>query len=273
MKWLRNWRRKRALASTRIDEDLWQRVLSGLPFLRGLGADDLLRLRELAIQFLHEKEMHGAGDLELSDDIRLSIAVQACLPILNLGLAAYAGWVGVIVYPGEFLAQRQEMDEDGVMHEYEEELSGEAWEGGPVILSWSDVAMTSAGYNVVIHEFAHKLDMENGNADGYPVPRNGMDPAQWTRTWQSAYAEFCRQLDAGQRTLIDPYAAEHPAEFFAVASEMFFTHSAVLARDWPALYEQLVRYYCQDPAGLLPETQTGELPPLQAPARSRHGGP
>src|SRR5690606_111356 len=152
----KSWRRRRALKATQIGEALWQRVLAGLPFLRGLSAADLEELRALTVLFLAEKEMHGAADLELSDDIRLSIALQACLPILKLGLAAYDGWVGVVVYPGEFRVKRQEMDEDGVMHEYEEELSGEAWEGGPVVLSWQDVKLTEAGYNVVIHEFAHK---------------------------------------------------------------------------------------------------------------------
>lgn len=248
MGFLRSWRRKRALKTTPIDEALWQRVLARLPFLRGLGVGDLGRLRELAIQFLAEKEMHGAGGLELSDDIRLSIALQACLPILNLGLDAYEGWVGVIVYPGEFVVRREEMDEDGVVHEIEEGLSGEAWEGGPVVLSWEDVALTEAGYNVVIHEFAHKLDMENGGADGFPVPRNGMDAQQWQQVWEKSYENFCRQVDAGAPTLVDAYAAEHPAEFFAVMSEMFFTHSEVLARDWAELYGQLARYYRQDPA-------------------------
>jgi Mlc titration factor MtfA (ptsG expression regulator) len=245
---IKNWRRRRALKNQSIDEDLWRRVLAGLPFLRGLSSAELGELRELALLFLAEKEMHGAGGLELSDDICLSIALQACLPILKLGLDAYAGWVGVVVYPAEFLVRREEMDEDGVMHEYEEELSGEAWEGGPVVLSWQDVKLTSAGYNVVIHEFAHKLDMENGNADGFPVPRNGLDPERWQEVWQLAYDGFCREVDAGRETLVDPYAAEHPAEFFAVMSEMFFTHSEVLARDWPGLYEQLAGYYRQDPA-------------------------
>lgn len=258
MRWLREWRRRRAVRTTRIDPALWDKVLSGLPFLRGLAPRDLARLQDLAVQFLHEKELSGAGGLELDDDIRLSIALQACLPILNLGLDAYAGWVGIIVYPGEFVVRREELDEDGVMHEYEEALSGEAWEGGPVILSWADVAMTEAGYNVVIHEFAHKLDMENGNADGYPVPRNGVRTARWQAAWESAYAEFCRQVEAGQATLLDPYAAEHPAEFFAVMSEMFFTHSAVVGRDWPALYDELAHYYLQDPAERL---APGELPP------------
>ena len=251
MTFLKSWRRKRALAKTRIDEALWQRVLAGLPFLRGLPEADLARLRELTVLFLAEKEMHGAAGFELTDEVCLSIALQACLPILNLGLDAYDDWVGVIVYAGEFKARREEMDEDGVVHEYDEELSGEAWEGGPVVLSWQDASMTEAGYNVVIHEFAHKLDMRDGNADGFPTPQAGMDSAAWSEVFTTAYEDFCQRVDAGEPSVVDPYASEHPAEFFAVMSEMFFTHSGVLARDWPALYEQLARYYSQDPAGVL----------------------
>ena len=127
--------------------------------------------------------MHGAGGLELTDEIRLAIAVQAVLPVLNLGLDLYGGWVGIVVYPGEFRVRRQEPDEDGVVHEWDDELSGEAWPGGPVLLSWEDVTLGTAapedggepGYNVVIHEFAHKIDMLNGEADGYPAPHPDMD--------------------------------------------------------------------------------------------------
>ena len=128
---IRNWRRKRALANTSIDEALWQQAFAGLPFLRGLSSSDLTRLRELAVLFLAEKEMHGADGFELTDDVRLSIALQACLPILNLGLDQYDDWVGVVIYAGEFRVTREEMDEDGVMHEFEDELSGEAWESCP----------------------------------------------------------------------------------------------------------------------------------------------
>ena len=252
---IRNWQRKRALEKTRIDEALWQDVLAGLPFLRGLSAADLARLRELAVLFLSEKEMHGADGFELTDEVRLSITLQACLPILNLGLDQYDDWVGVVVYAGEFTVTHEEMDDDGVMHEIEEELSGEAWEGGPVVLSWQDASMTEAGYNVVIHEFAHKLDMRNGDADGFPLPHESMDVKAWSEVFGAAYDAFCRQVDTDQPTLVDPYAAEHPAEFFAVMSEMFFTQSAVLARDWPALYEQLASYYRQDPAERFPAQQ------------------
>jgi MtfA peptidase len=247
----RNWRRQRLLAGNRIDPGLWRSVIGKLSFLRGMETADLERLRELAILFLAEKEMHGAAGMELSDDVRLSIAVQACLPVLNLGLDIYEGWVGIIVYPAEFRVTKQEVDEDGVMHEFEDELSGEAWPGGPVILSWQDVKMSGAGYNVVIHEFAHKIHMLREDDEAYPLPFPGMDARQWREVLERSYERLCREVDAGRPTLVDPYAAEHPAEFFAVMSEAFFTDAAVLARDWPELYRQLAAFYRQDTAGVL----------------------
>lgn len=251
MGWLRDFRRRRVLARARVDERIWSEVLAGLPFLKGLHADELARLRELALVFLHEKEMHGAGDFRLDDRIRLSIAVQACLPILNLGLDFYDGWVGVIVYPGEFRVRMSEVDEDGVVHEFEDELSGEAWPGGPVVLSWEDASKSETGYNVVIHEFAHKIHMQREDPDGYPLPHAGMNAAEWRRVLDDGYKRLCDQLDSGRPSLVDEYAAEHPAEFFAVMSEMFFTDSAVLARDWTELYRELAQFYRQDPAGML----------------------
>ena len=257
----RTWRRKRLLRRTTIDDALWNRVLARLPFLAGLSADELRRLRDLAIVFLHEKEMSGAGGLELTDDIRLEIALQACLPILNLGLDIYDGWVGIVVYPTEFRVRRQELDEDGVMHEWDDELSGEAWPGGPVLLSWEDVELGTAapeaggeaGYNVIIHEFAHKIDMLGGEADGLPAPHADMDAAAWARALESAYARFVGRVERENETLLDPYAAEHPAEFFAVASETFFTEPHALKKEFPGLYEQFTRFYRQDPAARLPK--------------------
>jgi len=249
MGFLRNWRRKRALKNTRIDEALWKRVATKLPFLRGLAEDQTARLKQLVILFLAEKEMHGAHGLELTDEVRLSIAAQACLPVLNLGLDIYDGWVGVIVYPGEFRVKKEETDEDGVVHTIEDELAGEAWPGGPVVLSWEDVALAERGYNVVIHEFAHKIHMDGAGDADFPAARAGMDSKKWRKTLEEAYDRFCREVDADRPTLIDPYASEHPAEFFAVMSEAFFTESAVLARDWPEMYGQLALFYRQDPAG------------------------
>ena len=248
MGFLREWRRKRTLKRARLDGTLWERVAAGLSFLRGLSEEETARLKQLVILFLAEKEMHGARGLQLTDDVRLSIAAQACLPILNLGLDVYRGWVGVIVYPGEFRVRKEEVDENGVVHTFEEELAGEAWPGGPVILSWEDVGMAERGYNVVIHEFAHKIHMDGGGDADLPAARTGMDAARWRMALEQAYRRFCAEVDADQPTFIDPYAAEHPAEFFAVMSEAFFTESAVLARDWPELYSQLALFYRQDPA-------------------------
>jgi len=249
MGFIRNWRRRRVLKNARLDDALWSKVTSTLSFLRGLTDKESWRLRELVLLFLSEKEMHGAGTFVLADEVRLSIAVQACLPILNLGLDVYDSWVGVIVYPGEFRVRKEEMDADGVVHTTDEGLAGEAWPGGPVVLSWEDVGLSERGYNVVIHEFAHKIHMDGGGDQDFPAERPGMNPERWRETLEASYQSFCADVDADRPTFIDPYAAEHPAEFFAVMSEAFFTESAVLARDWPDLYRQLALFYRQDPAG------------------------
>ncbi|MBS0544460.1 MAG: zinc-dependent peptidase [Proteobacteria bacterium] len=231
-----------------IPDALWRRVEAALPFLDFLGADERLRLRDLARGFLAEKEFHGAQGLRLTDEMLLGIALQACLPILNKGLDAYRSWVGVIVYPGDFVIPRHEMDEDGVVHEYDDEVLGEAWEGGPVVLSWFPGHLAPDGVNVVIHEFAHKLDMENGGADGFPRLPAGMSREAWAGVFSSAYEAFCDDVDAGRDTVLDPYAAESPGEFFAVASEAFFETPAILSEDHPDVYAQLAAFYGSDPA-------------------------
>ncbi len=251
--YFKTWRRKRALREERLDQALWQRVTGSLPFLQGLTPAEAQRLQDCAVLFLDEKEMHGARGFVLTDAVRLSIAVQACLPILNLGLDAYQGWVGIVIYPGEFKVRREEMDASGVVHEFDDELSGEAWPGGPVILSWQDVTLGAAGYNVVIHEFAHKLHMTSGDMDDFPLPHAHMDREQWLAAWDKAYDEFCAQVDRGMDTVIDPYASEQPAEFFAVLSEAFFTLPQAVRSIYPELYTQLALFYKQDPAARLPE--------------------
>jgi Mlc titration factor MtfA (ptsG expression regulator) len=244
----RKWRRERRLATLTVPPPLWARVEAMLPFLDFLDAEARPRLRELARGFLVEKEFYGAHGLELTDEMLLAIALQACLPILNIGLAAYRGWVGVVVYPGDFIIPRREIDENGVVHEYDAEVLGEAWEGGPVLVSWHDDGDAPAGVNVVIHEFAHKLDMANGNVDGLPILPPGMSRAAWANAFIHAYEHFCDAVDAGEETLLDPYGAESPAEFFAVASEAFFETPCRLEAELPAIYEQLRGFYRLDPA-------------------------
>ena len=247
---LKVWQRKRAASRFVISEATWARVEAKLPFLRFVTPADRARLRQLALEFLSTKEMSGAQGLELRDGIRLAIALQACLPILNLGLDYYEGWIGIVVYPGDFIIPRQQLDEAGVMHEYADVVAGEAWYGGPVLLSWYEEfeAGDNDGANVVIHEFAHKLDMLNGAADGMPPLQPGMNSATWTRIWRSAYEDFCVRLETGEEIALDPYAAGHPAEFFAVASEVFFETPLTLQTAYPLVYQQLKLFYRQDPA-------------------------
>jgi MtfA peptidase len=251
MGWLRNWRRRRLLAQQRIDEALWRAVTRSLPFLRGLTPEDLERLRALSLLLLVEKDISGARGLALDDAMRLSIAVQACLPVLNLGLDRYDVWSEIVVHPGDFRVKVTETDEQGVVHEFDDERAGESWQGGPVVLSW-DAARNAPDMNVVIHEFAHKLDMAGGAADGMPPLHSGMDRRAWAQAFRVAYEGFCDAVDRDRETWLDPYAAESPAEFFAVISEAFFVAPQETRRRYPDVYEQLKRFYRQDPAARLP---------------------
>jgi Mlc titration factor MtfA (ptsG expression regulator) len=189
--------------------------------------------------------------MEVDIGMATVIAASAALPVLNLGYGWYEGWKEIVVYPGEFLHEGEQMDEAGVVHHVRHARSGESWDGGPMVLSWEDVQWSGLGegYNVVIHEFAHKLDMKNGNANGRPPLHTGMDPDGWARDFHSAYDDFCRRVDAGEETLIDPYAADSPAEFFAVLTEYFFEAPDVLHEIYPAVYAQLRQFYLQDPLG------------------------
>jgi len=243
----RKWRLQRAAAQLSISDEQWQDAEGRLPFLDRLSDGERQRLRTLAREFIASKEWSGAQGLRLSADIQLSIALQACLLILELGLDWYRGWVGIIVYPGDFVIPRQVVDEDGIVHEYDDAVLGEAWEGGPVLLSWFDEATAPDDVSIVIHEFAHKLDMTNGGVDGMPRLHAGMHAADWYAAFQPAFEDFRRRVEQGEETEIDPYAAEHPSEFFAVASEVFFEAPDVLYAAYPAVYQQLRSFYRQDP--------------------------
>jgi Mlc titration factor MtfA (ptsG expression regulator) len=249
----RRWRRNRIIERAQIDPELWRRTLEQLPFLDGLTDGERERLRRTVILFLHSKSIHGAGGLALDAEMPLLIAAQACILILNLDIDYYDGWVEIIVYPDEFLPKFEYMDEDGVVHTDHAPRAGEAWLQGPVILSWADVALLADGdgVNVVIHEFAHKLDMLNGDANGYPPLHAGMSRHAWAGAFEAAYADFSRRVDAGEETAIDPYAAESPAEFFAVMSEAYFETPRVVLAEYPGIYAQLKEFYRQDPAARL----------------------
>ncbi|HWK63103.1 MAG TPA: M90 family metallopeptidase [Eoetvoesiella sp.] len=252
-----------------ISPRAWRRAVDGLPFLAGLSAQQDEALRARAAWLLASKTFSGAHGFEITDDIRLAVAIQAALPIMELDPSLYEGWVEIVVYPGGFLIPRSEVHEDGVVHEYLLEASGEAWEGGPIILSWEDSEPGGRhAVNVVIHEFAHKLDLYGGAADGMPSLHDHADirPAIWMRVLDAAFDDFNTALDAVEDAIprhidpeseaaapwydslpLDPYAAMDTAEFFAVSSEAFFVDPEPLAQALPDWYGLLRQYYRQDP--------------------------
>jgi MtfA peptidase len=249
-------REQSSLARRAIPDALWQQTLAALPFLAPRSAQDLARLRRMASLFLDRKEFHGAGGLVVGDAIALSVAVQACLPVLELGIDQYDGFVGIVMHADAVVAEREVTDEHGIVHRYDEVLAGEAMEGGPVMLSWADVQgpddtdAAASAYNVVIHEFAHVLDMRDGQPDGVPLLPTVKDREAWLAVLMPEYDRFRERVVCGYETVLDAYAAEAPDEFFAVASEGFFVTPRELKQEQPALYRLLASYYRQDPAAL-----------------------
>ena len=226
---------------------LWHAVESRLPFLAYLPDEARARLRRISVDFLDQKKFFGTNGFELGDEIMLSIAIQASLPILKQGISAYRDWVGIVVYSGEFVARRQVRDIAGVVHEFDDILLGQAREDGPVLVAWFDERPRD-GVNVIIHEFAHKLDMANGHADGYPALLPGMSRQTWARDFTQAYNTLCERVNSGVDTTLDPYATTSPAEFFAVASQAFFETTISLETNFPAVYAQLSQLYGIDTA-------------------------
>jgi MtfA peptidase len=254
-RWRLRWRAWREAAAVRrrpIPDDLWKRTLVRYPFLRRRDPAAAAELRRMASLFLDRKEFSAAPGVRLTNDVVVAVAAQACLPVLRLGLGAYDRFVGIVLHPDQVVARREVTDDDGVVHEYDEVLSGEAMEGGPVTLSWRDVrrAGRSAAdaYNVVIHEFAHVLDMADGVADGVPLLPPGLPPAEWRQVVGADYERFVARVDAGEATALDPYGAQSIDEFFAVASEAFFVAPLAMKAEHPALYGVFLRFYRQDPA-------------------------
>jgi MtfA peptidase len=251
--YLRRKRRERVLKSTLFDEAAWAHEIEGHSFTRTLNDAERASLRKLVLLFLSEKPINAAGTLNIDFYAKLSIAIQACMLILNLGIDWYRTWGEVIVYPAEFVARREKVDKAGVVHSVVESMSGESWDHGTVVLSLADVMRAGEtengkGYNVVLHEFAHQLDMLNGKPDGYPPLHVDMSPEQWTLTFSTAYEHFCKRVRSWDVTLINEYAAKDPAEFFAVMSEAFFETPLAVKGEYPEVYQQLALFYRQDPA-------------------------
>ncbi len=246
----RGLRRTRIIRENLLPEDIWAWLRDDHPILDGLTSDELERLRRLSTLFLHEKVFEGADGLSLTDGMREVIAVQACLPVLNLGLDWYENWKTVVVVPDVFVEEHTAFDEAGVAHEWDEDKSGESWDTGPVLLSWKDVEASGwgEGYNVVIHEAAHRLDLLDGAAHGRPALHEGMDPVEWHQVFAAAYEDLKRKTSRRRKgTRIDAYAVEDDGEFFAVTSEYFFESPEVLRSEYPEVYRLLSTFYRQDP--------------------------
>jgi Mlc titration factor MtfA (ptsG expression regulator) len=241
------WRRRPpALSSSQQDA-----LRAQLPWLARLPAEREARLFDLVAQFQAGKTITPVQGLVLDDFQRLHLAALACLPLLEFGAEGLRGWHEVIVYPGAFRVHRQHHDADtGVVAEWMDELSGESWDQGPLVLSWADVEAErddpEAGYALVAHEMAHKLDALDGAMDGTP-PLPAAWQREWARDFQAAYTALCARVDAGEVTAIDDYAAEAPEEFFAVTSEYHFSAPALLAREMPAVAAHLARFYGASP--------------------------
>lgn len=274
---LRVWRDRRVLKRTVIPPALWDEIHSRLPILDGLPPESDHRLQQRSILFLAHKRLTLLGDIALADIDRLALATQAQLPLLYLPEEDwYGNFHELILYPSDFVSPQRYRDDSGIEHEGNENHSGEAWLQGPVILAWSGVQESGdwTGYNLVIHELAHKLDMLNGDANGLPPLHRDMSLPRWAEVMQAAYDDLNRQIDTHKETLIDPYASEHPAEFFAVCCEYFFTAPDVLDQAYPDVYMQLRQFFRQDPLTRLQAlAQRISIPAAESPLRGASGEP
>jgi MtfA peptidase len=284
MHWLRQLFQR---SKRQIPEPLWKDCFARLPFLHRLSDAEAATLKAVCETLLDRKTFTGTAGFTLTDEIAVLIAAQAALPVLHLTPDLYDDMAGVIVYPAAFVIPQTDIDEAGVVHEWRAPVSGEALDaGGAIVLSWEDVQQSDAsGYNVVIHEFAHKIDMRDGAANGCPpflaAYHQGIDSRQWQHVFGDAYRDFGQRVDRLDAQLpddfddqkpahadrydvlcselpLDPYAATHPAEFFAVASEAFFVRSEPLAAAYPDVFRLLQMYYRQDPLGVTPGKTAGK---------------
>lgn len=242
---IKDWREQRILDNSEFTHEDWTRAAERIMILDRLTEDELSRLFDLATLFLADKSITGAQGFEVTDKVRQSIALQACLPILYLGLELYKGWSSIIIYSGSYKSEAKSVDEYGIVHEGQQHRSGEAWQRGPVILSWKDAKHSGErdGHNVVIHEFVHKLDMLNGRANGFPPMQPDMDPERWTKIMSRDFEDFQTHRKSG----LDRYGATNPAEFLAVLSEVFFETPQKLVDAYPDIYDIMVKFFRQTP--------------------------
>lgn len=250
--WLQKRRHSHILAAPFPVE--WRVILErNVPLYAPLPEADKQTLRDKTQIFLAEKNFEGCGGLELTDEIKVTIAANACLLVLHLDREDVFPTVeSVVVYPSAYKVPPQKRRVGGVVLETEPVLAGEAWKWGTVVLSWDAVRrgaiVPDDGHNVVVHEFAHALDHEDGDADGAPVLPDRTMYGPWAKVLGAEYDHLVWSRDHGREELLDAYGATNPAEFFAVASETFFERPAQMKDRHPELYAELALFYRQDPA-------------------------
>ncbi len=240
--------RRRQKLRTRPFPDTWRDHISrNAPLCAELPDDRRHELEDLVQVFVAEKNFEGCNGLESTDEMRVTIAAQACLLLLGRDTDFYPRLQSVLIYPTTFVPRMVEEYDDGVIAEYDDPLDGEAWGSGAVILAWDDVLHAASGlrdgYNVVLHEFAHQLDLETGEADGMPRLHDGVDPAAWAETFSREYDRHCRDVDRQRHTLLDAYGADDPAEVFAVVTENYFVRPKALKRKHPDLHARLHEFF------------------------------
>ena len=241
------------IKSSTITQQQWDDAYHLLPLLHGLSEEENKILKDLCILFIHDKSFEGAQGFEITPNVLLIISLQACLPILNLGLDCYDNFSTIIVYPAGFKTNRKVTDENGVVDVDRTHMLGESWLSGPIILSWYDTETAGKidGSNLVIHEFAHKLDMQNGVANGFPPLHNGLKLNDWVREFSKAFEYFERKCNGNNLHGINCYAATSPAEFFSVFSEVFFERPDRIIKHFPEIHTLLELYYRQTPISRL----------------------
>ena len=244
-------RRRKKIVARPFPPDWLPIVEKNIPRFQALPAEDRRELLKDILIFLTEKNFEGCGGLSLTDEIRVTIAAQACLLLLHRKNDDYPRLQSILVYPSAYRVDGKKVSSGGFIREGPEIRAGESWSSGAVVLSWDDVKKSVSdlrdGHNVVLHEFAHQLDQEDGAADGIPVLGERSRYTAWARVLGREYRELVSEIEKGHRTDIDPYGALSPAEFFAVVTECFFEKPAALRRRHPELYRQLRLFYRQDP--------------------------
>ncbi len=249
--WLRD-RRRRELRQTPLPDAWWAIIDHRVPIARRMSADDRQELGGIVQVLLDEKHFEGCGGLELSDEICVTIAAQAAVLLLHRDTDYYPDLVSILVYPRAYVSAGPRRNPDGTITEAPQGRQGESWTRGTVVLSWDNVVRGAAtdndGQNVVFHEFAHQLDGETSGMDGAPDLPSAASARAWAAVLGGEYEELIAELHEGARTVLDPYGATNPAEFFAVATELFFERPRAMRVSYPEMYAQFVAFYAQDPA-------------------------